>query len=480
VSKYLIADPPPAPPGDGPPRRRRSEPPPGGGPPHARWKSVLPYVLGGLLIVLGAFFALVAVRIVRDHDTFGNALIKQIVAERPPRELFGKERIYVLLLGIDYNYDDKGMPYSKGARSDTIMAAGLDFPSKSMKLVSVLRDTEALVNGHDTKINEAYSDGGEKLSDKVIGDFLGMPLNEHNTHFDRYVIVKINAIKDFVNAIGGVDVPVTENMDYDDNWGHLHIHFKANKLYHMSGEDAQGYMRFRHDACSDPCRTKRQQQVMQILIHKLKGDRFNDIAHLPQLLNVFNKDVITNLTFDEEKSLALAFKDANTADLSHADTIGYVDTKDTSYGGQVLIPDEKQRVKLVSELLGAYGNVTPPPRTALQSVKPSTVHVQVQNGSGIAGLATTVSAKLTKLGYVVDSVGNADTFGYDTTQIRPASKAPYVGERVRADLGVPGAVIAPATDATPGPRSVVTLIVGRDYAVATASAVPTSSVAPVH
>jgi hypothetical protein len=113
-------------------------------------------------------------------------------------------------------------------------------------------------------------------------------------------------------------------------------------------------------------------------------------------------------------------------------------------------------------------------------VKPSTVHVIVQNGSGISGLATAVSAKLTKLGYVVDAVQNADTFGYDTTQIRTATNVPNVGERVRADLGVPTAAVAPATDATPGPHSVVTVIVGRDYLAATAIAVPTSSLAPAH
>ena len=114
-------------------------------------------------------------------------------------------------------------------------------------------------------------------------------------------------------------------------------------------------------------------------------------------------------------------------------------------------------------------------------MKPSTVHVNVENGSGIAGLATTVSAKLTKLGYVVDSVGNADTFAYDTTQIRPAAKAPYVGERVRADLGVPTAVhrAGDRRDARTAQRR------DRDRrprlrAVASASAVPTSSVAPVH
>ena len=133
---------------------------------------------------------------------------------------------------------------------------------------------------------------------------------------------------------------------------------------------------------------------------------------------------------------------------------------------------------MLADFLGAYGNVTPPPVSALQSIKPSTVHVVVQNGSGVPGLAGAVSAKLEKLHYVVDSVGNADTFGYDATQIRPASQVPFVGERVRADLGVPSAVVAPATDTTPGPHTLVTVIVGKDYASASAAAVPTSSVAP--
>ena len=220
------------------------------------------------------------------------------------------------------------------------------------------------------------------------------------------------------------------------------------------------------------------QKKIRIVVAKLKAQKFNDFVHLGQLMGVINKNVMTNLTFDEEKSLAWSFKDANPADLNHMDTIGYVDTKQTAYAGEVLIPDAAQKTKLVSELLGPYGNVTRPPASALASVKPSTVHLVIENGSGIAGLAGVASARLTKLGYVVDSVKNADTFGYDTTQIRPSSKVPFVGDRVRADLGVDSATVAPATDATPGPRSVVTVIVGRDYAAASATAVPTSSVAP--
>ncbi len=477
MGKSLVVDPPPPSPPDDRPRRRRFDPPPPGGGSASSWKTVITYVLGVLLVVVGLAFAWVAYRVLHDHQPVPHTINEIFVP--PPAAVFGKERIYVMLLGTDFNRDDKGMPYSKGARSDTIIVAGIDFASKSMKLISVLRDTEATVNGHDTKINEAYSQGGVKLADQVIGDFLGMPKNEKGTSFDRYIVVNANGLKDFVNAIGGIEVPVTETMDYDDSWGQLHIHFKPG-LQHMDGEKAMEYSRFRHDACSDVCRTQRQQQIIHITMAKLKSQKLNSLIHIVPLIGALNKNVKTNLTFDEEQSLAWAFKDANTADLSKAETIKYIDTKMTPYGGEVAIPDPAQKSKLVAELLGPYGNVTPPPATALQAVKPSAVHVIVENGSGVAGLATSVSAKLTKLGYQVDSVGNADTFGYDTTQIRPAAKVPNVGERVRADLGVPTASVAPATDATPGPRTVVTVIVGRDYASASAGAVaaPTSSVAP--
>ncbi len=478
MSKSLVADPPPAPPPGSRPRRSGGPPPSGGRSP-SRLGAIFSYVAGIVLIAIGIGLGVVAYRMIAQHETFGNALSHTFPPYVPsPSSVFGKDRIYVLVLGIDYNYDAKDQEYSKDARSDTIMVAGIDFPAKSVKLFSVLRDTEATVNGHDTKINEAYSDGGVKLADQVIGQFLGMPQTEKGTYFDRYVVINAEGLKDFVDAVGGIDVPVTEQMDYDDTWGHLHIHFKPG-LQHMNGYQAMAYTRFRHDACSDPCRTKRQQQVIGILMRKLKADKFNDLLHIGSLIGALNRNVHTNLTFDEEKSIAWDFRDANLADLTHFDTIGYVDTKDTAYAGEVLIPDEAQKTRLVQGLLGPYGTTTPVPAAAVAAIKPAMVHLVVENGSGISGLAGTVATRLQAMGYVVDSIRNADAFTYDTTQVRPASNVPLVGERVRTDLGLPGALVTPATDATPGAHPIVTLIVGRDYAAAqTAAAQPTASAAP--
>lgn len=476
MSGSSVADP-PSPPSDDRPRRR-PQPPSSGGPSQS-WTRFIPYVAGVLLIIAGAVFGMIAFRMFQTGETLSQSASKIVPFYLPPpAAVFGKDRIYVLLLGLDYDYTNDDQPFSSHSRTDTIMAAGIDFPTKSLKLVSVLRDTAAVIQGHEGKINGAYPAGGEPLSDKTVGGFLGMPANEHGNFFDRYIIVNSNGLKEFIDAIGGIDVPVTEKMDYDDSWGHLHIHFKPG-LVHMNGTDAMGYSRFRHDACSDPCRTKRQQQVIHLAIAKLKGEKLNDLLHIGQLIAVLNRNVKTNLTFDEEKSLAWSFKDANLADLGHADTIGYVDTRQ-GIDGEVLVPDERQRQRLVADLLGPYGNVTPPPVTALNAIKPSTIHVIVQNGSGISGLATAAAAKLKKAGYVIDEVANADAFSYDVSEIRPATKVANVGDRVRQDLGV-NATISPATDATPGPRTVVTVIVGKDFAEAqaTPAVAPTASTAPV-
>lgn len=291
--------------------------------PVRRW---LPYAFLAAMLVISAICGVVVTRMVQTGSL--NPVTTAVTFFVPsPQSVFGRDRLYVLLLGIDYNYDSKDQEYSAQARSDTIMAAGLDFPTKTVKIVSIPRDMGAIVRGREDKINSAYALGGEPYTDEVVGSWLGLPKNEHNAYFDRFIVLKINATKELVDAIGGIDVLVTQQMDYDDNWGHLHIHFKPG-LTHMNGEQAVSYSRFRHDECSDPCRIKRQQQVLQITVAKLKADKFNDLAHIAALIGVINRNVITNFTDDEKKSLAWHYRDINLADLK-SDQIGYVDTRQT-------------------------------------------------------------------------------------------------------------------------------------------------------
>ncbi|MBV9102848.1 MAG: LCP family protein, partial [Candidatus Eremiobacteraeota bacterium] len=263
-----------------------------------------------------------------------------------PQAVFGKDRLNVLVLGIDYNYDSKDQEYSSGARSDTIMAVSLNFPTDerpkpSINVLSVLRDTYAtLPNGHEDKINAAYADGGPKASEKAVAQFLGLP------GFDRYIALRVNATKQLIDAIGGIDIVPDETMNYDDTWGHLHIHFTGGKKYHMNGEQAVSYSRFRHDECGDPCRVKRQQQVMRTVVAKLRNDKLNDLLHLRDLIAVANRNIMTDLKPDEELSLAAAFSGLDLHDVK-TDQVPFVADRDLACCGDVLIADDDAKARLV-------------------------------------------------------------------------------------------------------------------------------------
>lgn len=412
-------------------------------------------------VVLGA---VVMTAVLRIDERERSALVAQFVRQAAtltvpsPQSLFGKDRLMVLLLGIDYDYTNGDMPFSSHSRSDTIMVAALDLRNQQIKLVSVPRDMEAVFDGHDNKINAAYSNGGIKEADSVIGSWLGLPQIEPGRYFDRYMVLRIAATKDLIDAIGGVDVVPDETMNYDDNWGHLHIHFIGGKVYHMDGDQAVSYMRFRHDACSDPCRIKRQQQVIRLVLAKLEKDKLNDIVHLRDLVDVTRRDVITNFKADELVSLANAYADFNLADL-HATQIPFVGDRVTGYAGDMLLPDVAARTRIVSDLFETPAPA--PAAVAAAPIDPAKVRVRIENGAGVPGLAGTLAAALRKQGFVIASVTDADTFSYETTVIRIAATAPPGLDGVlRRDLNLTGAqVLADA----PSSHHDVTIIVGKDY-----------------
>jgi LCP family protein required for cell wall assembly len=455
-----------------PPRRGYAPGPDAPSEPPSRqsWRRWFPYAFLALMLVFATFCGVVAAKMVQTKQNFGDALVGYFVPS--PESIFGKDRIIVGLLGLDYDYTDKDIETSADARTDKLSVFALDFPTGVVKEIAVPRDSEAMVAGHLNKINAAYAIGKEPMTDQVTGEFLGLPRNDKGHYFDRYIILRIDATKDFINAIGGLDVNVDEEMNYDDSWGHLHIHFHPG-LQHMNGDQAVSFARFRHDACSDPCRIKRQQMIEQLAIEKLKSQKFNDLAHIAELINVIRRDVITNLTTPEMTSLAWHFKNISLANVKQTQ-IPFKDDVYLSNAGDVLIPDDAKKAEIVADFLGPYTAATPPPDVHVAhaaTVPPANVHVVVQNGSGESGLGKRMADALRARGYVVDSISNADSFDYDTTVIREHSKVPGVGEQVRSQIALKTATVTPAPQASAkaaADSSDVTVIVGKDFA----SAVP--------
>jgi LCP family protein required for cell wall assembly len=389
-----------------------------------------------------------------------------------PQGLFHKQRVAIALFGIDYDYSNTDEEYSKNARTDTIKAVALNLPSPrnpngSISILSVPRDTDVVMpNGSENKINAAYGGyngnwtAAAHNSEKVVANFLGIP------GFDRFITLRIDATKQVIDAIGGIDVVPDETMNYDDNWGHLHIHFIGGKKYHMNGDQAVSYSRFRHDACSDPCRIKRQDQVIRITIAKLKNDKFNDLLHINQLISVVRSNVYTDMSQQEMLSLAWAFQ---RIDLSKIDTeqVPFVADKELDCCGDVLIADDAAKNVLVRRMfLTPLEPVVPPDAQAIAAIAPSSIRVDVRNGSGIRGQGARLANQLRSAGFIVEGVANAGSFDYDDTEIDVHSTAtPLAGERVRTALALKTATVQPDTTPTATATSDVTVIVGRDYAV---------------
>lgn len=191
---------------------------------------------------------------------------------------FGGQKLNILLLG----YQDDEMT------TDTVILAHLDVDRQTATLVSIPRDTWVPVPGQGhQKINAAYAYGGAKTSAQVVSALMG------GVPIDATIALQPEGAAQIVDALGGLNVDVDEDMDYDDNNGQLHIHLKKGEQY-LTGSQVVGYIRFRHDASSDYGRMHRQQQVLHLLMDQLSQPQ--NWAKLPKLLQFARKDVVTALT----------------------------------------------------------------------------------------------------------------------------------------------------------------------------------------
>ena len=207
------------------------------------------------------------------------------------------ERTNVLIMGLDRTVSDQNrnvvLPTS---RTDTLIAASFDPASRRVYLISVPRDTRASIPGHGTtKINAAHAWGGAPLTTRTVQNLLG-------ALFPYYIEIQQRGFVRLIDAVGGVNVRIEKDLDYDDNWDGLHIHLKKGNR-RLGGQSAIEFARFRHDALGDIGRIARQQQVMNALLDELRQPRA--VLHLGRILRVFREDIKTNLTERELITLGL-------------------------------------------------------------------------------------------------------------------------------------------------------------------------------
>ncbi len=174
--------------------------------------------------------------------------------------------------------------------SDTMLLLRFNPRTEQLVVMSIPRDTRALVNGMLTKINEANLDGGPALTAESISDLLG------GVAIDRYVRINVQGVEKLIDALGGVTVNVPQDMKYQDDSQHLYINLKAGEQT-LDGDQALQFLRFRYDENGDIGRVQRQQMMMRAVIEQTLNP--TTIARLPKILSVIQSHVDTNLSVEE-------------------------------------------------------------------------------------------------------------------------------------------------------------------------------------
>jgi LCP family protein required for cell wall assembly len=181
----------------------------------------------------------------------------------------------ILLIGTDHS-DNGQQGRSTDDHSDSLMLLRTDPSAHRLIYLSLPRDLRATIPGYgSSKINAAMQIGGPKLAIRTVEGFTGLPIN-------HVVIVDFSSFVKLIDAVGGIDVNVPENILSDrfdcpystatrcQQWQGWRFH---KGMTHMNGHTALIYSRIRinrlNPADSDISRGVHQQQVMQATLSKL-------------------------------------------------------------------------------------------------------------------------------------------------------------------------------------------------------------------
>jgi LCP family protein required for cell wall assembly len=225
----------------------------------------------------------------------------------------GQRRVTILLMGIDKRPGEEGT----GFRTDTLILISIDPTTRSVGMLSILRDLYMPLPGRDglQAINTAYVIG--ELERPGYGPRLAAETIEYNfgIKVDHYVVVSFDAMIAIVDAMDGIDIDVPEainDLEFPAMVGNDFepLYIPAGRI-HMDGALALKYARTRHQGDDDYDRTTRQQQVLFALRQKALDPQIlaTLVGQAPTLWNEVSRGIVTDLTFDQLLSLAWYVKD---------------------------------------------------------------------------------------------------------------------------------------------------------------------------
>lgn len=265
----------------------------------------------------------------RDVVASKPVAIKPSEADRGEVEEADAEPLYVLALGVDRRPEGSSV---EGSRSDTIMVARVTPQTGSVKMLSIPRDMFVEIEpGVEDRINAAYSYGGIEQMTSTVEKATGISV-------DRYAIVDFEGFKDIVDAVGGIEVDIQDEMPPRRD---------MEGTQTLDGAQALFYARYRGTPGGDLDRIKRQQQVVDALREKLVS--WGAVPKLPGIMEAVHDSLETDMGLMANISLVRSLMNAEDSDsaLSSLQLAGVPTFLPD--GRQVLVPDPVENERILQE-----------------------------------------------------------------------------------------------------------------------------------
>lgn len=268
----------------------------------------------------------------------------------------------ILLLGTDHA-DNGQAGRSSDHHSDSMMLLRTDPGRHRLIYLSIPRDLGVQIPGLGySKINAAMQAGGPKLAIKTVDNLFGSQLQ-----INHVVVVDFGSFEKLINAVGGIDVNVPENIlsnrfdcPYDTQarcrqWPGWRFH---KGVQHMNGHEALIYSRIRENtlnpADSDFSRAQHQQAVMQQTLSKMAS--VSTFLRLPFSGGDLMKPISTDLsTWD---FMQLGWVKFRAGSVIHCRLGG-------SATGNGYITSTQENIQVIQEVLGHSAPQPPAPGTGL-------------------------------------------------------------------------------------------------------------------
>lgn len=268
-----------------------------------------------------------------------------------------KNILNVAFIGVDYAEERLtgygGKAKDNAFHADVILVLAINFDENRVDMISIPRDTYAKIPGVKGiyKINASLDCGGGLFAENGAGfekvcEAASWMLGD--IPVDYYYAVTMPAVKQLVDAVGGVD--------YD-----LELDFKMQgRTYkkgpqHMDGQAVLDYLRVRKNVASsgDNNRVNRQKKMLVALFQSMQQQ--NLILKIPDILSAFDGQLFTNTNLSQTAALALFAYGLN------SDNIGMYSMGSGSHGTSgnthifnwnFCLTDQVNRVKIIKEIYG--------------------------------------------------------------------------------------------------------------------------------